>query len=219
MVINGAPQRVTIRGKDINNPVLLRVTGGPGALTPAANKVIGIDLEDLFTVCYWDQRGAGPAYNSSIPDSTITLDQIVEDGLAVTRFLIEKFNKDKIYIEGLSWGTTVSAFMVQKNPELFKAYIGVGQMANQPLSEQMSFDFAMNEAQKHNDEESIEQLNTIGRPPYPNMTNVEMAEACDVERVVVEKYAPLLGQPRYQADSGMLLDDGLTFRDKYASMQ
>ena len=82
--------------------------------------------------------------------------------------------------------------MVQKKPELFKAYIGVGQMANQPLSEQMSFDFAMKEAQKHNDKESIEQLNKIGRPPYPNMTNVEMAEACDVERAVVDKYGNII---------------------------
>jgi len=217
MIINGAPQRVTIRGKDLNNPVLLRVTGGPGGFhTPAAYKVFGVDLEDLFTVCYWDQRGAGPAYNSSIPDSTITLDQIVKDGLTVTEFLIKKFNKDKVFIEGLSWGTTVSAYMVRKKPELFHAYIGIGQMANQPLSEQMSFDFAMKEAQKHNDEESIEQLNLIGRPPYPNMTNVEMAEACDVERLVVDKYAPYRMSPGFKEISGILLDHGHSFKDKYA---
>ena len=29
MVINGAPQRITIRGKDVNNPLLLQVHGGP----------------------------------------------------------------------------------------------------------------------------------------------------------------------------------------------
>lgn len=220
MVINGAPQRVTIRGKDINNPVLLRVTGGPGSFhMPAANKIFGVDLEDLFTVCYWDQRGAGPAYNSSIPDSTLTLEQIVNDGLTVTEFLIKKFNKDKVYIEGLSWGTTVSAYMVQKKPELFKAYIGIGQMANQPLSEQMSFDFAMKEAQKYNDKESIEQLNIIGRPPYPDMTNVEMAEACDVERAVVDKYVPFRVYPGIKEISKLLMDNGLTFGDKYASMQ
>ncbi|WP_296700921.1 alpha/beta hydrolase [Algoriphagus sp.] len=220
MVINGAPQRVTIRGKDINNPVLLRVIGGPGAFhTPAANKVLGVDLEDLFTVCYWDQRGAGPAYDNSIPDSTITLEQIVEDGLDVTKFLIQKFNKDKIYIEGMSWGTTVSAYMVQKKPELFKAYIGIGQMANQPLSEQMSFDFAMGEAQKHNDQESIEALNKIGRPPYPHMTNVEMAEACDVEREVVYKYAISSFSPSFKELSGVLLDNGAAFKEKYAFFQ
>ena len=81
-VINGAPQRLTIRGKDINNPVLLRVHGGPGyPFIPAAYKGMGVDLEDLFTVCYWDQRGAGPAYTPDIPDSTLTLPQIVDDGL------------------------------------------------------------------------------------------------------------------------------------------
>ena len=220
MVINGAPQRVTVRGKDINNPVLLRVTGGPGAFhTPPVHKVFGNDLEDLLTVCYWDQRGAGPAYKSSIPDSSLTLDQIVKDGLEVAEFLIKKFKKDKIYIEGASWGTTVSAYMVQKRPELFKAYIGIGQMANQLLSEQISFDFAMKEAQKHNDQVSIEQLNKIGRPPYPHMTNVEMAEACDVERAVAEKYEPNRVNVGLKEISKILLDKGLTFRDKYASMQ
>jgi pimeloyl-ACP methyl ester carboxylesterase len=30
----------------------------------------------------------------------------------------------------------------------------------------------------------------IGRPPYPDKTNAEMAEACDIERLVVDKYVP-----------------------------
>ena len=190
-VMNGAPQRLTIRGKDINNPVLLRVHGGPGSTyLPALFQLTGIDLEDLFVVCYWDQRGSGPAYTPDIPDSTITLPQIVDDGLEVAAYLKSKFNKDKIYIEGASWGTTVSAFMVQKNPELFYAYIGNGQMANQALSEQMSWDFAMEKSRENNDSISIRQLLEIGRPPYPGKTNAEMALACDIERLVIEKYVP-----------------------------
>ena len=74
MIINGVSQRITIRGKDKNNPVLLIVHGGPGApILPVVYKITGVDLEDLFTVCYWDQRGSGLAYNDSIPDSSITL--------------------------------------------------------------------------------------------------------------------------------------------------
>ncbi len=218
MVINGAPQRIVIRGRDIANPVLLRVHGGPGGFSfPVGHKIRGIDLEDLFTVCYWDQRGAGPAYTGTIPDSTLTLNQIVDDGLAVTAFLLQKLNKEKIYIEGSSWGTTVSAFMVQKKPDLFQAYIGTGQMANQPVSEQLSFDFAMKEAQKHNDKGSIEQLNKIGRPPYPDKTNVEMDEDSDVERAVMLKYAPSTGGPSIKDISNILIDNGMTFKEKFYS--
>ncbi|PHN92594.1 hypothetical protein CSC80_16755 [Maribacter sp. 6B07] len=103
MTINGVPQRITIRGKDKNNPVLLIVHGGPGApILPVIYKLTGIDLEDIFTVCYWDQRGSGLAYNDSVPDSAITLNQIVDDGLQLSEHLKETFKKDKIYIEGLS---------------------------------------------------------------------------------------------------------------------
>jgi pimeloyl-ACP methyl ester carboxylesterase len=215
-VINGAPQRLTIRGKDVNNPVLLKVHGGPGyPHIPPMYRILGIDLEDLFVVCYWDQRGSGPAYTPDIPDSTLTLPQIVYDGLEVAAYLKSKFNKEKIYIEGASWGTTVAAFMVQKKPEIFHAYIGIGQMANQPLSEQMSYDFAMNEARKNNDTLSINQLLEIGRPPYPDKTNVEMAEACDIERLVVDKYVPVkVNLNDFETTKKILLYNGWTFKEK-----
>ncbi|MCB0742738.1 MAG: alpha/beta hydrolase, partial [Ignavibacteriae bacterium] len=49
-IINGVPQRLTIRGKDINNPILLKVHGGPGApWPPILNRMLKVDLEDLFT--------------------------------------------------------------------------------------------------------------------------------------------------------------------------
>jgi pimeloyl-ACP methyl ester carboxylesterase len=219
-VINGAPQRLTIRGKDKNNPVLLRVHGGPGgAAPPILHRLIGIDLEDLFTVCYWEQRGGGSAYinfGDQIPDSTITLQQIVDDGLEITKYLQQLLNKDKIYIEGISWGTAVSAFMIQKNPELFEAYIGIGQMANQPLSEEMSYDFVMEEAIKNDDTASLKQLKLIGRPPYPDKSAREMAEACDIERLIVDEYAPPRGDifgPSIVKD--IFLDKGMTFKEKF----
>ena len=91
-VINGVVQRITVRGKDMNNPVLLRVHGGPGSFfTPFTYRRLARDLEEILTVCYWDQRGSGPASTREIPMETINLEQIVEDGLEVTKFLKEKF--------------------------------------------------------------------------------------------------------------------------------
>jgi len=218
--INDAPQRLTIRGIDVKNPVLLRVHGGPGSPSPPAiRQLYQNDLEDIFTVCYWEQRGAGLAYKGNIPDSTITLNQIVDDGIDIVNYLREKFKKDKIYIEGTSWGTTVSAFMVQKEPELFHAYIGIGQMANQPISEQLSYDFVMREAEKQNDTISINMLKSIGRPPYPNKSNEEMAYACNIERDIVEKYAPhnwFKGVSQFQFFKGIMLNNGMTFKEKFS---
>jgi pimeloyl-ACP methyl ester carboxylesterase len=218
--INGVPQRLTIRGKNTDNPVLLIVHGGPGIpIPPAVFKYFKADLEDLFTVCYWEQRGSGQAYTSEIPDSTITLDQIVDDGLEVADYLKNKFKKDKIYLEGTSWGTTVSAFMVQKNPALFHAYIGIGQMANQSVSEQMSYDFVFNAALEQNDTETIDQLKDIGRPPYPDKSNLEMVEAADIERKLLVNYAPPKQTISLSVITGVLLDNGMNFSEKIASLQ
>lgn len=188
-VINNASQRLTIRGRDISNPVLLRVHGGPGEPhAPQAYKFTGNDLEDLFTVCYWDQRGAGPAYDPSIPDSTITKKQIAEDGLDVVRYLRKKFGKEKVFIEGISWGTAVSAQMVKLKPEFFQAYIGIGQMTDQIRNEVLSYQFVTDEAKKRNDTVAIKALDAIGAPPYNSKE--ESAQAVQVEREFVYKYVP-----------------------------
>lgn len=219
MTINGVPQRITIRGKDKNNPVLLIVHGGPGApILPVIYKLTGTDLEDIFTVCYWEQRGSGLAFNDSIPDSSITLSHIVDDGLELSNHLKKTFKKDKIYIEGLSWGTAVAAYMVQKQPELYHAYIGSGLMANLSLSEELSYEFAMSESQKHNDTISINQLKQIGRPPYVKNSKNTVAEAFEIERQIIMKYAPVKLETDFNFIKSMFLNNGLTFSEKFTDM-
>lgn len=189
-VINGAMQRLTIRGLNINNPVLLRIHGGPGQPhPPQVFRSVGIDLEDIFTVCYWDQRGAGPAYEKEkTPDSLITKSAIIEDGLRVTEYLREQFNKDKIYVEGASWGTVVAAMMVKEKPEYFKAYIGQGQVSDNPRNEILSFNYALERSIKINDTIAVNELKRIGTPPY---SSVEAGnEAVQVQRRIVSRYMP-----------------------------
>ena len=59
-------------------------------------------LEKYFTVCYWDQRGAGMTYSRSTDPSTMTVEQMVEDTREVTEYLISRFGQDKIYLLGHS---------------------------------------------------------------------------------------------------------------------
>lgn len=212
-VINGARQRLIIRGHDISNPVLLRIHGGPGLPhAPQAFRYSNIDLEDVFTVCYWDQRGTGPAYSEDFPDSTITLEQIVADGISVSEYLINRFGKESIYIEGISWGTVVGTFMAAKRPELFCAYIGIGQVSDKPQNEILSYKFVMEEAINRNDTVAIRKLDEIGNPPYPEEN---ISYAIPLQRSYVMKYVPeKLDMNTIEKLKLMLLYKGWSFKYK-----
>jgi pimeloyl-ACP methyl ester carboxylesterase len=129
--INGSKQWVLIRTSDPSNPILLYLHGGPGhSLIPFAH-VATSSLTDRFTVVYWDQRGTGLSYEAAFPAETLNLKQLIEDTLAVTDYLRQRFDKEKIYLLGHPWGSILGSLVVQKQPEKFHASIGVGQVVSQ----------------------------------------------------------------------------------------
>jgi pimeloyl-ACP methyl ester carboxylesterase len=136
--LNGVEQGMFIKGKDQANPVLLWVHGGPGMPDYFLGEQYPVGLEDLFTVVWWDQRGAGLSYRSDIPASTMTVEQFIADTLAVTDYLRERFDQDKIYLLGHSWGSFIGIQVAARAPERYRAYIGMAQMAHQLRSEMLA---------------------------------------------------------------------------------
>ncbi|MGH4137093.1 alpha/beta fold hydrolase [Clostridium sp.] len=59
VIIGGINQCICIRGKNIRNPILLFLHGGPGDAMLPVMTGINKDLEDDFIVVNWDQRGTG----------------------------------------------------------------------------------------------------------------------------------------------------------------
>jgi pimeloyl-ACP methyl ester carboxylesterase len=121
---------------------------------------IGINerLEKYFTVCYWDQRGSGMTYSKSTDSSTMTVEQMVEDTREVTQYLKSRFGQEKIYLLGHSWGTYLGVKIIEKYPENYLAYIGIGQNANPAESERLSYNHILNNAKGINDKDAIEKL-------------------------------------------------------------
>ena len=127
----GGEQWISIRGYSEENPVLLYLHGGPGQSGMPFTRFLYSDIARDFVVVDWDQRGNGKSMSAIDPASTYTLESIVADTAALSRYLSERFDERKIYLAGTSWGSTLGVLTVQRHPELFHAFIGGGQMVSQ----------------------------------------------------------------------------------------
>lgn len=143
VTINGVEQGMFIKSKDVRNPVLLFLHGGPGMPEYFLTQRYPTGLEDHFTVVWWDRRGAGLSYHPDIPLETMTVEQSIQDTLAVTDYLRQRFGQEKIYLMGHSGGSFVGIQAAARAPELYAAYIGVAQMAYQLTSEQLAYDYML----------------------------------------------------------------------------
>ncbi|WP_168929518.1 alpha/beta hydrolase [Nocardioides sp. GY 10113] len=141
--IEGVAQGIVITGADPARPVLLWVHGGPGMPDYVLTDGYPPALEDLFTVAWWDQRGAGLSYDPAIPPESMTIEQFVEDTLAVTDYLRERFDQDRIFILGHSWGSFIAIQAAARSPERYRAYIGMAQVVHQIESEEIAYDYML----------------------------------------------------------------------------
>lgn len=167
--LGGMKQSILIRGKNMENPVILYLHGGPG--TPETSFITKYqkEWEKYFTVVNWDQRGSGKSYHSNINVDTLNIQSILDDTIQLAEYLKKKFHAKKIYLVGHSWGTYVGMLAAQKNPELFYAYVGVGQVADQQANEFEIRNFALDSATADRNEKAISELKKIGSPPYQKM--------------------------------------------------
>ncbi len=218
--LNGSMQRVLIRGANRDNPILLHLHGGPGGPDQTLLQSTGATIEDMFTVVYWDQRGAGASYSSDHDIANLTLNQIVDDGILLSQILSKEFEQQKIFLQGHSWGTLVGIKMAAAEPKLFKAFISVGQLVHAVRAEILSFDYALAEAQKANDQKTIDALSLLGRPPYDS--DQKWIDSVMVQRSLLMPYelpqkAPLFTM--FETYQSFIMYPGYSIRDKLNSLR
>ena len=163
----GVEQWIQIRGDDRAKPILLFLHSGPGFPEMPFSHV-NAALEREFVVVQWDQRGAGKSYSSSIPESSMTIEQFISDTHELAQLLLQRFGRTKLILVAHSWGSLVGALTVTKYPELFDGYVGISQAVNPPESERMMYRFALETAARQGNERAAADLRRIGEPPYKN---------------------------------------------------
>jgi len=163
--LNGRKEWISIRGWNKENPVLLFLAGGPGGSQMAAVRFELAELEKHFIVVNWDQPGSGKSYFATDTEK-ITKETYIEDGHALTQYLKERFDEEKIYLIGESWGSALGIFLIAQYPEDYHAFIGTGQMVNFKETEIIDYNKAIEIATEKGETELIKQLEANGKPPY-----------------------------------------------------
>jgi pimeloyl-ACP methyl ester carboxylesterase len=170
--IGSIEQWITIRGWDRENPVLLFLHGGPGDVTNPWAFTVFAPWEKQFTVVQWDQRGAGRTLrkNGGAIAPTITVERMVQDGLELSEYLRKHLGKDKIIVVGHSFGTILGLGMVRARPELYSAYVGTGQVADETKNYAVAYDALLKKAKTSGNQQAFDELNRVGPPPYASGT-------------------------------------------------
>jgi len=161
--INGSDQWLLVRSKNPDAPLILHVQAGPGMpMISEANKMRRLfDLENNFTIAYWDQRACGKSFDKHIDPSTINFSQLTDDLIACTGYLRQKYNKDKIILIGYSLGATISLMAISKNSELFSHSFLVSPDIDIRQAGKYAIEFAMEKAEEKNSPKLLKQAKAL----------------------------------------------------------
>lgn len=141
--IGGVDQWLNVRGQDKANPIILFVHGGPASPLIPTLWQFQRPIEEYFTVVNYDQRGAGKSYvedHSEATGASLHIPRYVDDAIEIAEYVRKRYGKSKLILMGHSWGTVVGMGAALKRPELFYAYVGIGQFVNTLDNERISFD-------------------------------------------------------------------------------
>lgn len=194
--LGGVEQSICIRGRNIENPILLFLHGGPGDAMLPVMTAVNKELENDFIVVNWEQRGTGKSYYAFKESDEISIDTFVSDAYELTKLLLKQFSKEKMYIMGNSWGTAIGTKVVQEYPKYYYAYVGIGQVVNMKENERLSYEYTLNQAISRNDKKAEKQLkgmqqNYYDRPDWMKWLLVQ-------RKYLVEYGGAIYGQSSYK---------------------
>jgi pimeloyl-ACP methyl ester carboxylesterase len=165
--IGDTTQWIRMRGENAANPVLLLIQQGPGL--PMMNETRRfaqlLGLEEHFTVVYWDQRGCGRSLRGQKDSPAISLEQMVDDTVALLEILRDRFGA-KSFVAGFSFGATLGACAASRRPDLVATLVAVGMDIDGVAAGHSAYDFALASARNRGNRRATRQLKAVGPPPH-----------------------------------------------------
>ena len=128
----------------IQNPskdVMIMLHGGPGL----ANSYLAYYQEpylDFCNVVYYDQRGAGKTQlKNEIRPEGLSVDVLLEDLRQTIAYIKQKYETDRVFLVGHSWGTMLGTQYILQYPQDVTGYIGYGQVVSQAAEDTVWYEY------------------------------------------------------------------------------
>lgn len=212
--LGGYPQKVLIEGKQKDLPVVIFLHGGPGSPFPFSVGCRGLfpEFTDRFIMVYWDQLGCGA--NNHVIDEQFTINSFV----IMTEELIHEvkslFPENKIFIFATSWGSILSAKVLERTKKLVGGVVACGQIVKEIFFNQE----VIGELEKA--KLPVEKLNRIKQADVEKITSKEMQLVSASIRNYTSGYQNKAGETASMGGiiRGLLTSPDYSFKDFKALM-
>lgn len=146
--LNGKKIGMILKGKDLRNPILLMMSGGPALPEYLLEYFYPSQLDQDYTLCYYSYYGTGLSYQPGIRKKDLTSSAYLEDALAVTKYLRETFESERLFLLGHSFGSYLALMLASDYPENYVGYIAMSQVTDQLKSEEIAFSWMRDQYQE-----------------------------------------------------------------------
>lgn len=126
--LGGYRQKVLVEGKREDLPVVITLHGGPGTPVPFCVGCRGLfpEFTEKFIMVYWDQLGCG--INNHVIDDSFTIDLFVRMTADLVAEVKKIFPDSRVYIFAMSWGSILSAKILEKDSRIVDGIVVWGQI-------------------------------------------------------------------------------------------
>ena len=170
--VNSQKLYLLIRSADRKLPILLWVHGGPGGAERPLFRYFNSELEQHFTVVYWDQRGAGRSFDPKADRHGLTVARHLADLNAIIDHLRSTLRPAKVLLVGHSWGAALTIFYASAHPHKVSTVFAVNPLVSVREQRQAEYTFVLAEAARRHDDEVLHAAEKIGPPPYKEADQV-----------------------------------------------
>lgn len=194
--IGGIQQWIEIKGANTKRPILLFLHGGPGNSVMKRADIFTRELQKHFLVVQWDQRNAGETHKLNPSPEAITVALMTKDAVEMIQHLTDRFQQEKIFLMGHSWGGFLALQVAREQPQLLHACLAINPMINQLESERLALVWMKEQAAKQKNQLALSQLDQV-KVPFENDTQLyfhrhwlnRLGGSATLNRAFVEQWA------------------------------